>query len=195
MDSLYDLLYKYVIPFLWLAFAVYWVLSASKVKATAREESIASRAAHLVPMTVAFVLLVAPRNLPWGVLGERMFPGGPATHWIGTAMVAAGLAFAAWARVHLGKNWSGTVTLKSDHELIRSGPYGFVRHPIYSGGLLAMAGTTVARGEWRGLLAVLIMFAVLWRKLQHEERWMGEAFREGYAKYRSEVSALIPFVI
>ncbi|MEK7438793.1 MAG: isoprenylcysteine carboxylmethyltransferase family protein [Pseudomonadota bacterium] len=190
-----DLLYHYVIPFLWLACSVYWLLSASKVKATAREESIASRSAHLVPMTVAILLLFAPRSLPWGVLGERMFPGGPATHWIGAAVVAAGLAFAVWARTHLGKNWSGTVTLKSDHELIRSGPYHFVRHPIYSGGLLAMAGTVVARGEWRGLLAVLIMFAVVWRKLQHEERWMGEAFGEDYAKYRSEVYALIPFVL
>jgi len=190
-----DLLYQYVIPFLWLASAVYWVLSASRVKATAREESIASRTAHLVPMAVAVLLLFAPRSLPWGVIGERMFAGGPATHWIGAAAVAAGLAFAAWARVHLGKNWSGTVTVKSDHELIRSGPYRFVRHPIYSGGLFAMAGTVVARGEWRGLLAVLIMFAAVWWKLQREELWMGEAFGENYAKYRSEVSALIPFVI
>ena len=195
MDLLYDLLYKYVIPFLWLACAVYWLLSASKVKATAREESIASSAAHLVPMFVAILLLFGPASLPWGFLGERMLPGGPATHWIGAAVVAVGLAFAAWARVHLGKNWSGTVTLKSDHELIRSGPYRFVRHPIYSGGLLAMAGTVVARGEWRGLLAVLILFATLWWKLQLEERWMGETFGEDYTKYRSEVSALIPFVI
>lgn len=189
-----DLLYKYVIPFLWLAWAVYWLLSASKVKATAREESIASRAAHLVPMIVA-ILLVMPLPLPWGFLGKRMLPGGPATHWIAAAVVAAGLAFTVWARVHLGKNWSGTVTVKRDHELIRSGPYHFVRHPIYSGALLAVAGTAIARGEWRGLLAVLILFAALWRKLQHEERWMGEAFGEDYAKYRSEVAALIPFVI
>ncbi len=174
---------------------MYWLLSASTVKTTAREEAIASRAAHLVPMTVAILLLFAPRSLPWGVLGERMFAGGQATHWIGTAVVAAGLAFAAWARARLGKNWSGTVTLKSGHELIRSGPYRFVRHPIYSGGLLAMAGTVVARGEWRGLLAVLIMFAALWWKLQREERWMAEAFGENYAKYQSEVSALIPFVL
>lgn len=195
MDLLYDLLYEYVIRFLLLAWAVYWLLSASKVKATAREESIASSAAHLVPMFVAILLLFAPSSLPWGFLGERMLPGGPATHWIGAAVVAAGLAFTVWARVHLGKNWSGTVTVKSDHELIRSGPYRFVRHPIYSGALLAVAGTAIARGEWRGLLAVLILFATLWWKLQLEERWMGEAFGEDYAKYRSEVSALIPFVI
>jgi protein-S-isoprenylcysteine O-methyltransferase Ste14 len=188
------LLSKYVIPVLFLAWAIYWLLSASKVKATTREESIASRAAHLVPMMVA-VLLIVPLRLPLGFLNDRMFPGGPATHWIAAAVVAAGLAFTVWARVHLGKNWSGTVTVKSDHELIRSGPYRFVRHPIYSGALLAVAGASIARGEWRGLLAVLILFVALWRKLQLEERWMGEAFGEAYAKYRSEVSALIPFVI
>ena len=190
-----DLLYQYMIPFLWLACSAYWLVSASKVKTTAREELIASRAAHLVPMTVAILLLFAPRSWPWGVLGERMFSDGPVTHWIGAAVVAAGLGFAVWARVHLGKNWSGTVTIKSGHELIRSGPYRFVRHPIYSGGLLAMAGTVVARGELRGLLGVLIMFATMWWKLRREERWLGEAFGDDYAKYRSEVYALIPFLI
>jgi protein-S-isoprenylcysteine O-methyltransferase Ste14 len=141
------------------------------------------------------LLLIVPLRLPLGFLSDRMHPGGPTTHWIAAAVVAAGLAFATWARVHLGRNWSGTVTVKSDHELIRSGPYRFVRHPIYSGALLAVAGTSIARGEWRGLPAVLVLFAALWRKLQLEERWMGEAFGEDYAKYRSEVSALIPFVI
>ena len=190
-----DLLSQYVTPFLWLTWLVYWLISASRVKATAREESITSGAAHLVPMTIALLLLMLPSSFPWGLLGERMLPDGSATRWIGAAFVAAGLAFTVWARVHLGTNWSGTVTVKSDHELIRSGPYRFVRHPIYSGALLAVAGSSIARGEWRGLLAVLILFAALWRKLQHEERWMGEAFGEDYAKYRSEVSALIPFVI
>lgn len=189
-----DLLSKFVIYFMWLAWAVYWWLSASKVKATARQESLASRAAHGVPMIVTVLLIIPPR-LPLGILGDRMLPGGPTTYWIGAAMVAAGLAFAAWARGHLGSNWSGTVTVKSEHELIRSGPYRFVRHPIYSGMLLAVMGSAIARGEWRGLLGVLILLVALWRKLRHEERWMGESFSEEYAKYRSEVCALIPFVI
>jgi protein-S-isoprenylcysteine O-methyltransferase Ste14 len=189
-----DLIYKYVFHFLWLTWFVYWWLSASKVKATAREESAASRAAHLVPMVVAMVLIM-PIPLPLGFLGERMLPDGPTAHWIAAAIVAAGLAFTVWARVHLGRNWSATVTVKNDHELIRSGPYRFVRHPIYSGALLAFAGTSLARGDWRGPLAILILFVALWRKLQHEERWMAEAFGEDYAKYRSEVCALIPFVL
>jgi protein-S-isoprenylcysteine O-methyltransferase Ste14 len=195
MNLIYDLVYQYAIRFLWLACAAYWLLSASKVKATARQESIASRAAHLVPMTIVILLLIAPPGLPWGFLGGRMLPGGPAMHWIGVAVVAAGLTFAVWARRHLGTNWSGTVTVKSDHKLVRSGPYRFVRHPIYSGGLLAVAGTAIARGEWHALLALLILFATCWWKLQREERWMGETFGEDYAKYRAEVSALIPFVL
>lgn len=75
-------------------------------------------------------------------------------YWLGLLMVICGLAFAVWARIHLGRNWSGTVTVKEDHELIRSGPYGIVRHPIYTGLLLAIAGTAIVFGEWR---------AVCWR--------------------------------
>jgi len=100
-----------------------------------------------------------------------------------------------WARVHLGGNWSGIVTLKEDHELVRRGPYRWVRHPIYSGLLLAIAGSAVVRGEWRGFLALAIAFAALWRKLKLEERWLGETFGEQYAAYRRRVSALIPFVL
>jgi protein-S-isoprenylcysteine O-methyltransferase Ste14 len=195
MELLHDLLYDYAIRCLWLAWVVYWLLSASKVKATAREESIPSRAAHLAPMVIAILLLFAPSGLSWGFLGERMLPGGPGTRWIGIGLVAAGVVFAGWARMHLGKNWSGTVTVKADHELIRSGPYRYVRHPIYSGVLLAIAGTAIARGELRAVLAVLILFVTLWWKLRLEERWMSEAFGDKYAKYQSEVSALIPFVI
>ena len=95
----------------------------------------------------------------------------------------------------LGRNWSGVVTVKQDHELIRSGPYRYVRHPIYTGLLIAFAGSAIARGEWRGILALAIVFAALWRKLRLEERWMIETFGDAYLRYRAEVRALIPFVL
>ena len=109
-------------------------------------------------------------------------------------MLAAGIAFAVWARHYLGRNWSGTVTVKQDHELIRSGPYRLVRHPIYTGLLLAILGTAVAFGEWRGLLAFALLTGSLLLKLRVEERFMGESFPNEYARYRAEVPALIPFV-
>jgi len=114
---------------------------------------------------------------------------------VGVLVLAGGLAFTVWARVILGRNWSGTVTLKEGHELIRSGPYRFVRHPIYTGLLVAFAGSAIARGEWRGLVALAIAFAALWRKLKLEERWLGETFGDAYERYRAEVPALIPFLL
>jgi hypothetical protein len=76
---------------------------------------------------------------------------------VGAALTALGLSFTSWARVHLGRNWSGTVTLKDDHALIRTGPYRRVRHPIYSGALLALAGTVLAVGQWRGVIALALV--------------------------------------
>jgi protein-S-isoprenylcysteine O-methyltransferase Ste14 len=130
-----------------------------------------------------------------GVLGERFLPDAPATFWAGFAIVALGLGFTVWARVVLGRNWSGIVTVKQDHELVTEGPYRWVRHPIYTGLVVAFAGSATARGEWRGVLAVLIVFVALWRKLTLEERWMIETFGDAYLRYREKVRALIPFVL
>ena len=179
---------------LWLAWAVYWFIAARRVKETRREESPLSRAGHIVPLGIAAWLLWAPA-LPQHFLESRFLPYAPATYWTGAVIVAAGLLFAIWARNVLGRNWSGTVTLKQDHELIRSGPYRYVRHPIYTGLLIAFAGSAIARGEWRGVLALAIAFLALWRKLKLEEQWMIETFGDAYLRYRAEVRALIPFVL
>ena len=178
----------------WVAWMLYWWASSRNVKATRRQESTASRAAHLIPLGFALWMIAAPR-LPGNFLGGRFIAATPLAMMLGVALVAAGLAFTVWARVHLGRNWSATVTLKDDHELIRSGPYRLVRHPIYTGILVAFAGSALVRGEWRAALAVVIVLAALWRKLRLEERWLEETFGEAYARYRAEVAALIPFVL
>lgn len=189
-----EFVYNYLIPCLWLIWGVYWLIAAGDVKTVVRVEDAASRAAHLVPLAVAGLLLAAPRlRIPW-LYAHFMGPT-PLTFFLGAGLVACGLAFAICARVVLGRNWSGTVTLKQGHELIRSGPYRWVRHPIYTGLLFGFLGTAIARAQWRGLLALLIVFIALWRKLRHEERWLTEIFGADYATYRSEVAALIPFVL
>jgi protein-S-isoprenylcysteine O-methyltransferase Ste14 len=187
-------IYRYLVPGLWVAWALVWWVWSRDVKPTRRRESAASRATHMVPLALAAVLLVSPR-LPGSLLAGRFLPAGPAMFWIGVALLGLGLAFSVWARAYLGRNWSGVVTLKEDHELVRSGPYRYVRHPIYSGLLLAFIGTAIVRGEWRGLLAVALALGALWRKLTLEERWLGEAFGEDYARYRAAVAALIPFLL
>jgi protein-S-isoprenylcysteine O-methyltransferase Ste14 len=96
--------------------------------------------------------------------------------------------------VHIGRNWSGVVTVKQDHEMVRSGPYAIVRHPIYSGLLLAFLGTAVARGDWQALLAVPLVLVAFLRKIRLEERWMAEQFPRDYPAYRTRVPALVPFL-
>jgi protein-S-isoprenylcysteine O-methyltransferase Ste14 len=184
---------SYLLGALWLAWILYWWISSRDVKPNRRQESAASRIAHMLPLVLA-AWLIAAHRLPGDSLVGRMFPATLTVYLVGTAITAAGLAFSVWARVVLGRNWSGTVTLKEGHELVRSGPYRLVRHPIYTGLLVAFIGSAVARGEWRGVLAVAIAFVALWRKLQLEERWMEETFGEAYARYRAEVPALIPFL-
>lgn len=188
------LAYRYLFPLMWLAWAAYWWAMSRDVKATARHESLRSRLLHMIPLALAFALLWLPK-LPIAVLGDRIFPPAEWAFWTGAALTLIGLLFSVAARVHLGRNWSGIVTLKQGHELITSGPYGIVRHPIYTGLLLAFVGSGVARGEWRGVVAVALVLWAFWRKLRMEERWMREQFGDRYQAYSQRVAALIPFVL
>ena len=176
-----------------MAWGLYWGWSALGVKRARRRESWASRAAHVVPLTVAAALLAAP-SLP-GWLGEPWRAGGGRADGWGIALVTAGLAFSVWARVVLGGNWSASVTLKEEHEIVRAGPYRLIRHPIYSGLIVALAGSALARGEWRGLVALVIATAALWRKLRIEEQWLTSEFGTRYADYRRQTWALIPYIL
>lgn len=186
------LIYKWLLPGLWLAWCAYWIYSARGLKPVARHEALGSRLLHIVPLALAVLLIAADRS-PWDWLDARFVPPSPAGFWLGSAVTAAGLLFAVWARRHIGANWSGTVTVKQGHELITTGPYAVVRHPIYTGLITAFLGCALALGQWRGLLATAIVTLALWRKLRHEERWMQQEFGEAYRSYRARVRALLPF--
>ncbi|MBV9686744.1 MAG: isoprenylcysteine carboxylmethyltransferase family protein [Alphaproteobacteria bacterium] len=177
---------------MWLVWAVIWAVAARRTKRTRWRESIGSRLLHVVPLLACAVLLAAPRWLP-PILSARVVPAGRLLPVLGALMIAAGLGFAAWARAHLGRNWSGIVTVKEDHALVRTGPYQAVRHPIYTGMLFALIGTAMAIGEWRGVLAVVFaLIGFLW-KIHVEEKCMRENFLE-YNQYRRQTAALIPLL-
>ncbi|HKX41437.1 MAG TPA: isoprenylcysteine carboxylmethyltransferase family protein [Burkholderiaceae bacterium] len=186
-----SLIYDRLFPAMWLCWIAYWWAASRGAKPTERREPMSSRLLHIVPLLLAVALLWLDR-VPGAWLNVRLYPWAPWVFWVAALITAAGLLFTAWARVHLGRNWSGTVTLKRGHELVTDGPYALVRHPIYTGLLAALIGSALARGEWRGVLAVLIAWAALWRKLRLEERWMAERFGEQYTAYRRHVPALVP---
>ncbi|HJU18209.1 MAG TPA: isoprenylcysteine carboxylmethyltransferase family protein [Stellaceae bacterium] len=180
----------FAIPALWIAWCVYWLAAAPFAKATRWRESFASRLVDRVPLVLCALLFAAPHLWPRPLLARFVAPGA-ASPLSGAVLVAIGLGFAAWARRHIGRNWSGYVSLKEGHTLIRSGPYRLVRHPIYAGLLLALIGTALAIGEWRGLLAVLFAVLAFLRRIGVEEQRMRETFPE-YEDYRRRTPALIP---
>jgi protein-S-isoprenylcysteine O-methyltransferase Ste14 len=176
---------------LWLVLVVVWLAGAFTAKRVVRRQSLASRAVQLALVVGAYELLFDSR-LAIGWLGWRFIKQQPGIVWAGVALTATGVATAVWARATLGGNWSATVTVKADHELVQRGPYRLVRHPIYSGFTLAAIGTALAIGQLRGVLAVALML-LGWRlKWPIEERFMIEQFGDRYVEYRKRVRAIIP---
>jgi protein-S-isoprenylcysteine O-methyltransferase Ste14 len=170
-----------------------WLTAAFATKATVRRQSVGSRLREVLPLIAAFVLLRSnPGLMEW--LSVRFVPATFEWESLGAAVTVAGLLIAIWARFYLGANWSATVTVKQDHQLIRSGPYSVVRHPIYSGLLLAMLGTAIYVGEIRGLVAVALATWGWKMKSRIEEAFMESEFGDQYVRYRHEVRGLVPFL-
>lgn len=180
-----------VVAALWIVWLLFWVLLARNVKTTRWRESPVSQMLHRVPLVLAACLMGARRYLP-SPLTDRFLPRSSMIDILGIGTVVAGLGFAVWARWYLGPNWSGTVTLKDDHSLVRTGPYKYVRHPIYTRVLLGVCGAVAVIGEWRGVLALGLTLVALVYKSRVEERRMRDAFPE-YEEYRRATAALVPF--
>jgi protein-S-isoprenylcysteine O-methyltransferase Ste14 len=177
---------------LWGIFILYWLISARGMKATRWREPYLSELSHRIPLGIAILLLTFGRALPQAARG-RFLPSSPIVNLLGFVLVCAGIAFAIWARVHLGSNWSARVTVKEAHSLVRTGPYRYVAHPIYSGIVLGMLGTAVTLGQWSDLVAAGFVLAAFIIKSRVEEARMRETFPE-YAQYRAETPAIIPFI-
>jgi protein-S-isoprenylcysteine O-methyltransferase len=183
------------IEYTWLAVGIVWAVSALRLKPVAKAQSGVSRLAEIVPLVLAALLLFGSRSLPYG-LDLQVLPGNSGIQWTGLLLTFAGAILAIFARLFLGSNWSGRVTIKQGHELIRQGPYAIVRHPIYSGLLLSVMGSAIAFGQLRHLLAIPLTMLGWWIKIRQEEQLLGQEFGEQYAAYRREVrGAIIPYIL
>jgi protein-S-isoprenylcysteine O-methyltransferase Ste14 len=177
----------------WIAMIAVWIIGALGTKSTARSEPAGRRFGHMFMVVLGAWLFFTPR-VP-GIFRARTVPDTLAIFWLGVALTWIGIAFAIWARATLGRNWSGMVEVKQEHKLVIAGPYRIVRHPIYSGILLALLGTAFGIGELRSF-AALPLFFIAWRtKSRHEEQFMQQQFGQDYVTYQSKVKALIPGVM
>ncbi len=170
---------------LWLVFWAYWLISAASAKQGTRTGR--GRPPGLLIVALAFVLL---RVFHAGTLAVHS----PVVQAIGVVLFLSGLSLAVWARVHLGRNWGMPMTTKDEPELVTSGPYRLVRHPIYSGILLAMLGTALATNIY-WLIALAVVGAYFLYSARVEERLMTTTFPGAYPGYRAHTKMLIPFVL
>ncbi|HTY50125.1 MAG TPA: isoprenylcysteine carboxylmethyltransferase family protein [Steroidobacteraceae bacterium] len=188
--------YRTFFPLVWLAWVITWYVFARNVKTTVRRQP-------TLPRLLDVTLLVAAAALLWDIrfpvpaLMARFLPDSLWQFWagLGALLTLAGLSFSVWARVHLGRNWSGVITIKADHELITTGPYALVRHPIYSGLVLGFIGTALAVGQWRGVLSVALALVCFVQRMRTEESWMRQQFGAAYVAYAQRVRAFIPGVV
>ncbi|PYT79819.1 MAG: isoprenylcysteine carboxylmethyltransferase family protein [Acidobacteria bacterium] len=176
---------------LWFLFGAYWLVSAFKRKKTKQRESMLQRFGYTLLLAAGFYLLYQSQPL-YGWLRDRFLPAGPASEWFGVLLTAAGIGVAFWARWHLGTNWSGVVTLKEGHELIRTGPYRMIRHPIYTGILLALLGTAITFGEVRALLAVVIVWLSFYIKALREETFLTQEFGPSFTEHKRQTGMFLP---
>ena len=170
-----------------VAFSLYWEIAAKNAAPAKSSESKGSRAVHVFLVNAAVLLEIAPiRGL------GRFLPASSLIMTAGLAVEAVGLFLTIWARRHLGRNWSGEITIKVDHQLIRSGPYKLLRHPIYTGLLTMYAGIAIVTGEWLAIIGFAMVAFAYWRKIRLEEANLKVAFGAEYDAYRRATWALLP---
>ena len=177
-----------------IGFWTYWLISAIRNRSTYKCKQ-SSRA--MLPFLITLVLiwgLITSQVSP-GLAQLRVIPDGIAPGLLGIIITILGLGFAVWARIHLGRNWGSRPGIKVDHKLIRTGPYRFVRNPIYTGILFGYAGTAIVIGELWAFVLILFVLVVFLGKIHAEEKFLLEEFGEDYLQYRKEVKALIPYLL
>jgi len=185
------MIWRYFIGGPWILFSAYWVAGALKTRRTVSQESLASRCGFLFLEIFGFVLLFS-ELAGVGILGHRIVRRTYALSVAGVALTWIGLAIALWARWHLGQYWSARITLKEDHKLIRTGPYAYFRHPIYSGIILAALGGVLAIDRWRCVAGVASIILGYCLKAKKEESLLAAQFGEAFKEHCRHTGFLIP---
>jgi protein-S-isoprenylcysteine O-methyltransferase Ste14 len=175
----------------WAIFLLFWIVSAFFVKPTFERTTSSTAILVRIVLLIGIFLVLTRRG---AALHLSALPPTPLRSAVGDVLCVLGLLLALWARVTLGRNWSPSVTFKKGHELIRTGPYALVRHPIYTAVLLMIIGTMIFIGRIGGIIFVAVAIAGFWIKLRAEERLMTTHFPTEYSAYKAQTKALIPFV-
>jgi protein-S-isoprenylcysteine O-methyltransferase Ste14 len=176
---------------LWLGFAVVWLVAWVRTKRTQESVPLSYRLRYGLPVLIGSCLMLTD-DASFAMVHWHRVPKNPIVSTVAVTLTIVGIAFAIWARFYLGRNWSSVVTIKVDHELIRTGPYRWVRHPIYFGLLVALFGTALAKGTPPAFVAVFLFFLGFSIKSRMEEQFMLKTFGAEYEEYSRSTGRLIP---
>jgi len=177
----------------WITFFSYWFYNRNKTKSTASRESKLKQGAHLLAMVSGFAFVLTGDIWP-DFLDAPIYPKNQLMIVIGSCISILAVCFAIWARRTLGMNWSAAVSLKKEHELIRTGPYRYFRHPIYTGILSNVVGSALVTGEVRSLAAVILVAGAYFVKIRREEKLLSTHFPSEYPEYSKHTWRIYPFL-
>jgi protein-S-isoprenylcysteine O-methyltransferase Ste14 len=177
----------------WVVFWMYWSFAAPRRRPSRRKVARTFTVLNTGLLYLGFLLVWLGRSVP-GSLGLLVVPQAIPIRVTGTVFAIIGVAFAIWSRQSLRNNWSGEVAITEGQQFMRTGPYAFVRHPIYAGMLLALFGTTLVSSTVGSLIGFGLAILSLWQKADIEEQFLMVEFGEQYARYQREVKFLIPFI-
>jgi protein-S-isoprenylcysteine O-methyltransferase Ste14 len=183
--------FRFLVEFPWIVFVVYWIIGAMKTRATRDKEPFTSRSAVLLIEMLGY-LLVFSDSAGIGILGTRFIPRAMASAVLGVVFTWSGIGLAVWARYHLAEYWSARITIKEDHQLIRTGPYSHLRHPIYSGLILATIGSALVIDKGRCVLGVCLVTVGYCFKASGEETMLARQFGEAFREHQKHAGFLIP---
>jgi protein-S-isoprenylcysteine O-methyltransferase Ste14 len=174
---------------LWDTLLAVWVLLWFGMKRAKKLETLWEMAQHALPVVLGFWLLFGNG---WKALDTKFPTETPGVLWAGLTLTALGVGTSIWARLSLGANWSGVVTLKKEHELVRRGLYRWIRHPIYTGILIGVIGTAMIRGQMRGWLGFVIVWLTFYFKARREERFLRQEFGERFEEHTKNTGMFLP---
>lgn len=182
-----------ILTWVWVATGIYWIWASRTMKKAQKKEGIQFRVFYMffwvIPVVITFFTIL-PGDFP----NQKLYASISVLNWIAFVLALTSLAFMIWSRVVLGKNWSGRIAIKKDHQLITNGPYRFVRHPMYTGFIFAFFWSAVLLGEVRGLISFIILVIGVLMKLRLEEKFVHEAFGQDYQAYSKRVKKIVPFI-
>ena len=177
---------------IWLAWVISWVVASFWSGRTKTHVPTLNSLAYRIPILLGAILL-----MPWTgqALGEApLYHVGTLGIYAFAVVVLLGISFTWWARIHLGRFWSNAITHKEDHKIIDTGPYGLVRHPIYTGLIIAMLATGLAVGTVTSILGALLIAYSQWKKARMEERFLAVELGQAYGPYCARVPMIVPFL-